>query len=250
VRDQTSLITDWEDQAQVWSLVETVLRSGKGPIHLSGPPAISKSFTSQHCGVNDGAVYPIYVTEDMSAARFVGYERFGEHGESIFTPGPMLRAWGMGGKPGRLLIEEVDQASGDVLTMCLCALDDVAHASFVLPTGEVVRPDPKHYQVVCTSNEPRHALPAALADRCAISFELERPHPDAIASLPSDIRDAADASLGISDPKRHVSMRQWFAYARLAETIGRGPAASAVFGRSAEDIMAAYALSKATCPER
>jgi MoxR-like ATPase len=243
-------IHDWNDASATWELVETVLKSGAGPIHLSGPPAIGKSRASYMVSHNGLPIYPVYVTEDMSAAKLIGYERFNASGASVFTPGPMLLAWGMTGKPGRLILEEIDAASGDVLTTCLSALDDPAHAQYILPTGEVVRPDPDCYQVVCTSNEPRHTLPAALADRCSISFELTEPHPSAIGALPTDLQDAATKSFAIRESNRRVSMRQWFAFARLSTRLSRPVAAAAVFGRSADDILAAYALSTAITPER
>jgi MoxR-like ATPase len=246
---------DWEDAADVWALVCAALKSGAGPIHLAGPPAIGKSYSAKMIGLDnpDGGeptpVYSIYVTEDMSAARLVGYERFDESGASVFTPGPMLLAWGITGKPGRLVLEEIDKASGDVLTMALSALDDPAHACYILPTGERVRPR-TGYQVICTSNESRNALPAALADRCAISIEIVEPHPDAIEALPANLRDAATKSVKIRDDGRRVSLRQWFAYAALMPSLGESRAAAAVFGRSADDIMASYCLGRADAPER
>jgi len=113
-----------------------------------------------------------------------------------------------------------------------------------LPTGETVYPH-KDFQCIATMNGAPSDLPPALQDRFPVTIEVTDPNPNAIASLPEDLRNAAQGACVNPDPALRISLRSWFAYAALRVRIGNTSAAEAVFGARAKDVLASLTIAAA-----
>jgi len=134
---------------------------------------------------------------------------------SGYSDGVALRAWREG---KRLVIDEIDKAGGAALTNLLAITEDPSTAAFTIPlTGETVRPV-KGFHVIATMNVDPSELPEALQDRFTVAIEITQPHPDAIKSLPTDLRSAAKVSANLSNERR-VSIRAWQAFAGLRQSL-------------------------------
>ena len=62
-----------------------------------------------------------------------------------------------------------------------------------------------------------------------MAIEIDAPHPDAIDLLPEDLRDAAVAT-SVAPAPRRASLRAFYAFARLRETLEPERAARLAFG--------------------
>lgn len=62
-------------------------------------------------------------------------------------------------------------------------------------------------------------------------------HPDALATLPEDLRSHAQGMADCDDAERRIDIRVWLEYARLRNTLPVEAALAACFGDRATDIM-------------
>lgn len=240
--------------AASWTDVEKTLLYAESPVIIEGPPGTGKSWAAKRLGLKHPktkktrVVYVLQCTEETPAIIAVGYERV-VGGDMIFGPGPIPRAWGWddlacaAGKPngcvGRLVVEEIDKASGDLLQILLAAADDVRIAQMLLPTGIIITP-PKDggYQIVATSNAPVSSLPDALRDRFeGIVLHIDQPAPGAIEDLDADVRKAAKSSC-IAKGEKRIGIRQWRAFCELRKSTGDQTfAGRIVFRKRAKEIL-------------
>jgi MoxR-like ATPase len=83
------------------------------------------------------------------------------NGTTVWQDGPAVRAM----RNGRaLIINEVDQYSGEIRCFLHDVMDDMNVCGVTLPNGERVTPRPG-YCVVCTTNALPSSLPDAIYDR-------------------------------------------------------------------------------------
>lgn len=219
----------------LWELIELVLPKSRLTL-LYGPPGTGKTTIANNFG-SPRYVSNITVTEETPAAELRGH--FIPKGqEFVWMDGPALTEFTRG---GRLVINEIDKASGDALTFCHALLDDPGIASITLPYKDefghpvTVKPHPD-FHVVATMNGEPEDLPDALRDRFAVRMHVNKVHPDAIKALPKELRKIA--AKGVStDGERSVSIRGWNAFVALREHIGEENAAMAVFGPRAKTIL-------------
>jgi MoxR-like ATPase len=153
----------------------------------------------------------------------------------VWMDGPGIRAWREG---ARFVINEIDKASDDALSLLFAVLDDPEFAELTLPTGEVVRPT-EGFHVVATMNGVPSDLPAALQDRFPVTIQVVDVNPEAIKALPSDLQVAARESALVDNEDRRLSIRMWAEFGSLRtkldkryRTKGKGSAvaAQAIFG--------------------
>ena len=221
-----------------WEELEIVVASGAAPrILLFGPPGTGKSHIGSTLQKDkEKPVFTVTVTPEMSAAEIRGH--FVPKGDSFqWIDGPGVAAWRQG---GRLVLNEIDQASADVLTMLHVILDDPGFARLTLPNEQLeeVRPQ-AGFTVVATTNaeNPAAVLPAALYDRFPVQVKVKDVNPKAIQALPKDLRVAAKELAAHTDPKRRIGLRAWQTFAELRKEVGEELAAKAVFQTRAMDVL-------------
>jgi hypothetical protein len=222
----------------VWDTIDAVMGVSRR-ILLRGMPGTGKTYAATKRGLAQGQkVYSVTMTPETPAAEFRGHF-VPKGGEMVWMDGPAIRAWREG---ARLVINEIDQASPDCLSLMFAVLDDPEFAEFSLPTGETVRPE-QGFQVVATMNGEPEDLPVALQDRFPVSILIEEPNPEAIQSLPEDLRGPAASTALIDNPDRRVSIRAWAEFANLRHKLGKEVAAKAIFGPRYQEALDALAVN-------
>lgn len=224
---------------QAWRDLSAVLTAGLSRVLLYGPPGTGKTHAALTVTEGQARAERVTCCDDMTSAQLEGLWRPSRDGWT-YQEGPAVRAWRAG---SRLVVDEVDKASGDVLGTLLAFCDSEASARWTNPdTGEIVTPAAGFSVVLTTNSEPRY-LPDALRDRFPVALEIREPHPDALALLPVHLRDTARdlAQRDADDPDR-ASLRAMMALRDLAAHIGWQEAARIVLPRHADSIVAAAAV--------
>jgi hypothetical protein len=212
-----------------------------------GKPGTGKTYTAIHSALDEGQkVYNITLTPDTPMAEIRGHF-LQKGGDFVWHDGPGILAWREG---ARLVVNEIDKASEDLLTFLYGLMDDPDFAEYTLPTDEVVKPK-KGFQVVATMNGEPEDLPDALQDRLPVQIEIKEMHPDAIATLPEDLQEAAKSTALAPTEARSISIRMWKEFALLREHIDDiSVAAQAVFGEDADKAMASLHISRTASREQ
>jgi hypothetical protein len=219
IEDETELEGGWRDLADV-------LNAGADRVILYGPPGTGKTYAALHYGTLGVPSERLICTEDLTTADVTGcWIPVGE-GRWNWQEGPAIRSWRIG---SRLVVDEVDRASGDVLSLLLAVTDTDGSAQWRHPsTGDVVTPDESFSAIMTTNIERLSELPVALRDRFPIAIRIDRAHPASVMRLSGDLRRAAlNGSLG--DEDRRVSLRSFYAFDQLRRTLGADRAASLLF---------------------
>ena len=213
-----------------WRDVTDVFEAGLKRVLLYGPPGTGKTHAGLYAGSRVRAER-LVCTEDLTTAEITGtwMPRGADRWE--WVEGPAIRAWrGSDGKGDRLVVDEVDRASGDALSTLLAMTDSPESARWRNPeTGEWLQPGTE-FSVVMTSNvESPDDLPGALLDRFPVRIFIDRPHPTATDRLSPDLRSMAlTGSLGPEG--RRVSLRAFYAFDGLRAKVGEERAAEILFG--------------------
>ena len=198
-----------------WELVRLVLECmWVRTVFIYGPPGTGETFAGLHIGRVDMGVYCVTLTVETSAAELRGHFIF-KGGDAVWHDGPFVRAMREG---KRLVVNELTNASADVLAILFPVLESPETAELTLPSGETVRPAPG-FHVVATDNHAPDRLPEALRDRFVAFLRVTQPHPDALAGLDDDLRELAEAAEDIVDD-RYMSARVWKNIQLLARLFG------------------------------
>jgi MoxR-like ATPase len=214
-----------------WEDVVDALAAGIDRLVLYGPPGTGKTYAALRLGVGTSGAHRLVCTEDMTSADVTGCWMPTASGRFEWLDGAAIRAWrGDGVVGGRLVVDEADRACGDVLALLLAVCDTDGSARFDHPaTGEAVVPQPGFTVVMTTNLEHPDELPTPLRDRFPVAIPIDAPHPDAVAALPEDLRDAA-AAVAAAPASRRVSLRAFYAFATLREAVEPPRAARLAFG--------------------
>ncbi len=229
-----------------WQDFTDALAAGIDRLLLYGPSGTGKTYTALREGVGDLGAHRLVCTEDMTAADVTGCWMPTASGQFEWLDGAAVRAWrGDGVRGGRLVVDEADRATGDVLALLLAVCDSDGSARFDHPaTGEVLTPLEGFTVVMTTNLEHPEELPAALRDRFPVAIEVDVPHPAAVDQLPEDLRDAAMAIATAPAPRR-ASIRAFYAYATLRELVEPARAARLAFGaRRGQEFADALAIDR------
>lgn len=230
---------------ECWQELHDVLNAGIDRVILFGPPGTGKTYAGLTIGNVSAGAHRLICTEDMTQADVTGCFMPNAEGTWNWQVGAAIKAWeGDGLNGGRLVIDEIDRASGDTESALLAVTDTVESAVWEHPeTGRKVRPL-NGYSVVMTTNvEDMRDLPTALKDRFPVAIRINTPHPDALLGLPEDLRAAA-ASSADADPARRFSIRAFQTFATLRNTMGAERAAKLIFGAVANDIVDAIRINE------
>lgn len=222
---------------RAWRDLEDALAANLDRLLLYGPPGTGKTYSALTHGTTNA--HRLTCVDDMTSAHVAGMWRPNSSGGWSFSEGPAPRAWRAG---ARLVIDEIDKASGDVLGTLLEFADSEASARWENPeTGETITPAPG-FSIVATTNSAPRFLADALRDRFPVALEITEPHPDALAALPEMLREPA-RQLAQAPEGERLSLRAFHAIARLAERYDLDRAISIVAPQHAEALAEAISVS-------
>jgi MoxR-like ATPase len=231
----SKLPKEWQDLADI--LAANIDRA-----LLYGPPGTGKTFAGLTMKPAHQPAFRLICTDEMSTADISGLWQ--PNGDRFtYNEGLAVKAWRHG---ARLVIDEINRANGDVLSLLLAFTDTVASSSWQNPeTGETVTPA-QGYSVVLTMNGEPDDLEPALLDRFAVRIKITRPHPDALATLPEYLRKPA-ARLAQLDEGR-ASVRAFQVIAQLEQTCGLRRAIELVLPQHADAFADALAVAELERP--
>jgi MoxR-like ATPase len=219
---------------ECWGDVADILAAGVRRVLLYGPPGTGKTFAALKLGVTRGVSERLVCTEDLTTGEITGTWMPAGAGKWEWREGPAIRAWkSNSGHGGRLVVDEVDRASGDALSTLLAVTDSAESARWRNPeTGQWVKPGPDFSVVMTTNIEDLEDIPVALRDRFPVAIRIDCPHPHAVATLSDDLKEPAlNGSVG--EANRRVSLRSFYAFDQLRGQLGAERAARLLFGEEA-----------------
>lgn len=228
---------------QCWQDVQDALEAGIDRLILFGPPGTGKTFAGLNYGDVQGGAWRLICTDDMTNADVTGHY-IPNGNDWMWRDGAAVKAWsGDGLRGGRLVVDEIDKAGGDVFATLLAMTDSPESAKWENPSnGRIQRPLDGFSVVMTTNVEDMRELPEALRDRFPVAIRINQPHPEALARLSADLRPYA---LRMADAgERRISLRSFFAYDKLRLSFGDERAASLIFGTQARSFLDAIALDK------
>ena len=226
---------------QCWQTVKDCLENGIDRLILFGPPGTGKTFAGLHYGNVSAGAHRLVCTDDMTNADVTG-TYIPSAGDWNWQYGKAIKAWeGDGVVGGRLVVDEIDKAGGDVFATLLSMLDSPESASWENPeTGRVHRPRQGFSAVMTTNIEDMRELPDALIDRFPVRVRIDQPHPDALQRLSPDLRNVASRMCDAGD--RRISLRAWITFDDLRASVGKERAAEILFGDRAESLIDAMKI--------
>jgi len=235
---------DNETLGQCWRDVADVMAAGVTRFVLYGPPGTGKTYAALHHGVTGVPAERLVCTEDLTTGEITGTWMPVDQGRWRWYEGPAIRAWiARDGRGARLVVDEVDRASGDALATLLAVTDSEGSARWRHPeSGEWVIPGPEFSVVMTTNVEDLDELPGALRDRFAVAIRIDRPHPASVTALSADLRRPALAG-SLGEPSRRVSLRAFYAFDRLRDAWGPERAAQLVFGDRGTGVLDALSVA-------
>lgn len=241
--DGMSILTKYEQAyGSPWKIAEACIKYADRVL-LYGIPGTGKTTAGNKVEIEkDQRIWNVTLAEEMPSAELRGHYHMVE-GNFVWKDGPATAAFRQG---GRLVLNEVDKASGDVHTFLHNLLDDKDIAVLDLPNGDRITAHP-NFKVVATMNGVPMDLPEALRDRFAVNVNILGPHVNAITSLPEDLQVLAMKFSVESNPQHRISFRQFKEFSLLRKNSGDPLlAAQAIFGGKADDLLAAINIAKST----
>lgn len=220
-----------ETQIVTWNEVNEVMGHANR-ILLFGITSTGKSYLAEH-----HAKYSVTLHDASSADELRG--TYIPHGSEFqWHDGVCIRAWREG---CGLVLNEINRASDEVKSFLYVICDNPESAAITLPTGETVRPS-DGFKVIATMNGTPDELTDALRARFPVQFEICEPNPNAIDTLPEDLRKVASTSCVIRNESRRLTLRQWIAFAKLRGVVTEDLAARSIFGSRSEEVLSAIKL--------
>jgi MoxR-like ATPase len=209
-----------------WQDFQDVIDAGIKRVILHGNPGTGKTYTALTYGVSDAGSKRLICSEEMTSADIEGTWKPSAN-EWNYVEGVAVESWRTG---ARLVVDEGDKASGDIIGKLLNFLDSVGSSSWTNPeTKEIVTPHANFSAVITSNIEVPDHLPSALRDRFSVAININAPHPNALLALPDNLRVVANAVIS-AEPERRVSLRAFYDYATLLNVMDMERAGELVFG--------------------
>ena len=160
-------------QKKTWIELATIaLEQPNAKVLLWGPPGTGKSSFAN-------TPHRVACHQAMMPSDFIGGYLLRD-GTTTWADGPAVRA--MRGCE-TLVLDEIDRAAPEVITILHALLDDPKLCGILLPTGERVVPTSKNYKVVGTTNANPADMPEALLDRFVAVIHADTPAEGALDGL-------------------------------------------------------------------
>ena len=216
-----------------WTDVEDALSAGVNRLVLYGPPGTGKTYAGLTMATKDCQTFRLICTPDMTNADVTGAWMPNEKGTFSWHEGQAVKAWRTG---GRLIVDEIDKAGGDVFATLLAMTDSPESCRWENPqTGKTETPA-KGFSVVMTTNlEQLEELPEAIRSRFPIRIRVDKPHKTALERLSVDLRAYAERSADLGE--RRIDLRSFYAFDSLRKAIGAERSAYLLFGSSAKEFL-------------
>jgi len=144
---------------------------------------------------------------------------------------------------GRLVVDEIDKAGGDVFATLLNMTDSAESGEWEHPvTGEKTYPALGYTVIMTTNVEQIEELPEALTDRFPVRIRIDRPHPDALLTLPVHWRNYADRMADAGSQR--MSLRLFQSMAKLSSRMGEEKSAQLILGPRADAFLEAIRIDQ------
>jgi len=200
---------------ECWQKLDDSLNNGIDRVLLYGAPGTGKTFAGLTMKPTDQNAYRLICTDEMTTATIEGAYLPDQNGFA-YREGVAVKAWREG---ARLVIDEINRANSDVMSLLLAFTDTVASSSWQNPqTLQIVRPMPE-FSVIMTMNGEPDDLEPALLDRFTVHIEITEPHPQALEQLPEYLRNPAKVFATLRDNER-ASLRAFMTVAQLEPKLG------------------------------
>jgi MoxR-like ATPase len=236
----TTTKTTKQKKTDCWQDVEQTLEAGVNRLVLYGPPGTGKTYAGLTMATKDRPTFRLICTPDMTNADVTGAWMPNEKGTFSWHEGQAVKAWRTG---GRLIVDEIDKAGGDVFATLLAMTDSPESCKWENPqTGKVETPQEGFSVVMTTNLENLEDLPEAIRSRFPIRIRINKPHHTALERLSPDLRDYAERSADLGE--RRIDLRTFFAYDSLRRSVGSERAAHLIFDDKAKDFLTAIKIDQ------
>ena len=224
-----------------WDTFKQIVHAGVDRVILYGPPGTGKPFSALHSVKREGQESPrLTCTDDMTNMDVTGGFLPSADGGFQWIEGVAIKARRTG---ARLVVDEIDKAGGDVFATLLNMTDSDGSSEWEHPvTGEKTTPAPGYTVVMTTNVEHIEELPQALIDRFPVRLRIDRPHPDALATLPRHWRGYADRMADAGSER--MSLRLFQSMNKLSNQMGEEKAAQLILGERAQAFLEAIKIDQ------
>lgn len=223
-----------------WADVDDALKAGVNRLVLYGPPGTGKTFAGLTLNTGDRPTYRLICTPDMTNADVTGAWMPNDKGTFSWIEGQAVKAWRSG---GRLIVDEIDKAGGDVFATLLAMTDSPESCRWENPqTGKIETPADGFSVVMTTNVEDLEDLPEAIRSRFPVRVRIDKPHPLALERLAVDLREYAvrSAVLGV----RRIDLRSFYAFDSMRKVLGAERAATLLFNGHGKDFLDAIKIDQ------
>ena len=224
------------EEKTCWDTFSDILNAGIDRVILYGPAGTGKTYSAMH-EKNDGQAFRLTCTDDMTNMDVTGGFLPSSDGGFDFIEGSAIQAW----RGHRLVVDEIDKAGGDVFATLLNMTDSDGSATWQHPvTGEVHEPK-EGFKVIMTTNvEVIEELPMALIDRFPVRLRIDRPHPNALMTLPIHWREYANRMADAGTER--MSLRLFQSMHKLSQQMGEEEASRIILGKRADAFLQAVRI--------